>query len=357
MSQRFRHGTAVLLATALLTSACDRLTWSGSREAASASQARVTSQALDSQPTGTVVGQRVQQLQAELARLQSQVEATTSEFRGLRTDTAEATTRYQATTAAMTARLQVGTTPGNPELQAQWSQAQALLSQVETNVGRLSALSQRVASNASLAGFILDSTRSAFSLSGGIDQDHADLAKIEDEVGRVRVTIDRNLNEITDDVTRQAGTVAGERRNLAQLALAINSGRMAGPSLSTIAAPVAGRPVASGPTQADAPGLRSSRRPLVVIRFDRPNVTYRQPLYDAVSATLDRSPGATFDLVAVSPGGSEPAIAAREANEARRNAEGVLRSLVEMGLPSDRVALRSVANAASPTGEVHLYLR
>src|SRR3546814_6499297 len=38
-----------------------------------------------------------------------------------------------------------------------------------------------------------------------------------------------------------------------------------------------------------------------VIRFDRPNVQYEQPLYSAVSRALERRPDAFFDVVAVSP--------------------------------------------------------
>ena len=91
----------------------------------------------------------MQQLGGELGALKSSVNANAQEFRTTRAAIADLAARYQTIVAGITARLQVGTTPGNPELIAQWNEAQGLLSQLEQNVGRLSALSTRVAANAS----------------------------------------------------------------------------------------------------------------------------------------------------------------------------------------------------------------
>jgi hypothetical protein len=44
-------------------------------------------------------------------------------------------------------------------------------------------------------------------------------------------------------------------------------------------------------------------------------------------------------------------------NKARRYAEGVLRSLIEMGLPPARVAVSAKTAAQARSNEVHLYLR
>jgi hypothetical protein len=43
--------------------------------------------------------------------------------------------------------------------------------------------------------------------------------------------------------------------------------------------------------------------------------------------------------------------------QARRNAEAVYRSLTEMGLPADRVALSAMSSNATDVNEVHLYVR
>ena len=59
--------------------------------------------------------------------------------------------------------------------------------------------------------------------------------------------------------------------------------------------------------------------------------------------------------MAPSAGGS--ARVAINTNKAKRHAEDVKRSLVEMGLPPTRVAVSSKTLAAAKTNEVHLYVR
>lgn len=302
-------------------------------------------------PTGTVVDGRVQQLGRELGALKAAVNDNLMDVRTTRAAIADLAARYQTLVGGITARLQIGTTPGNPELISDWNDAQGQLSGLEQNVARLSSLSTRVAANASTASFLQSSIRSAYRLSGGIDQDHRNLDLLEDDTSRAIVVIERLLNELSDEVNRQSATVAAERRTMASLALSINSGRMFGAPLSArIGAsptPVAARPVPAA----------AQRRPLVTIRFDRQDVAYRQPLYDAVSAALDRNPGVTFEVQGVAPARGEPAEQARAANDARRQAEGVVRSLVEMGLPSDRMSLSAATAREASVTEVRVFVR
>jgi len=300
--------------------------------------------------TGTVVDARVQALGGELAALKGAAIDNAQEFRVIRSAMADQTARYQALVGTVTARLQVGTTPGNPELIAQWSEAQALLGQLDQNLARLSALSPRVAANAASANFLQGSIRNAFRLAGGVDQDHRNLALLEDDTNRTIVVVERLLGDITDDIGRQSSALASERRSLGALALAINSGRMFGAPLS--------QRIETSPALRPPPApAAATRRPLVTIRFDRPDVAYRQPLYEAVSSALDRNPGIAFELVGIAPARGEPADQARAASEARRQAEGVARALVEMGLPSERLSLSAATRRDVPATEVQVFIR
>ena len=101
----------------------------------------------------------------------------------------------------------------------------------------------------------------------------------------------------------------------------------------------------------------SQRRPLVVIRFDRPNVPYEQALYNAVRRALDRRPDAAFDLVAVTRNAGNAAQVALETDASKHNAENVLRSLTNMGLAADRVSLSATTSASVQSNEVQLYVR
>jgi hypothetical protein len=95
----------------------------------------------------------------------------------------------------------------------------------------------------------------------------------------------------------------------------------------------------------------------VKIRFDRPDVSYEQPVYSAVNEALRRYPDARFELVAVHPSNGNPAETAIESAQARRDAEKVLRSLTQMGLSLDRIDLSYMPSADAATDEVHLYVR
>jgi hypothetical protein len=302
-------------------------------------------------PTGTFVGQKVEELRGDLEKLQSSISTQNQQLQELRTRAIQNANAYHGTVGAIRSKLQVGTTPGNPILVQQWNTAQTQLEQVSTDLAHMNSLSNDVAANAALSSYLLEATRASFGISGAVDEDHRQLAILEDEVNRTTVLIDRLLSELTEDVARQTSYLATERSNLTTLALGISNGELYGTSLATRAyvAPAA-------PASPPGAGLASGR-PLVVIRFDRQNVEYQQALYEAVSTALERRPNAAFDLVAVSPAGGTPAEVALNSNAARRNAEAVLRTLTNMGLPPDRVSLAATTSPQAQTNEVHIFVR
>jgi hypothetical protein len=303
------------------------------------------------QPTGTVVGKKVEDLRGDLTRLQSSVGNENNQLQQLRAQAIANANNYHSTVAAIESKLQVGTTKGNPILVAQWNQAQSQLEAVNTDLGRMNSLANEVASNAALASYLLEATRAAFGISGAVDEDHRQLAILEDETNRTTVLVDRLLTELTEDISRQTNYLGAERSNLNTLALAVNNGELYGESFSARNyAPAMAPPMAPGS------GIATGR-PLVVIRFDRENPDYEQALFAAVSATLDRRPNAAFDLVAVAPAAGTPAQVSLNTSKARRSADKVMRSLTSMGLSPDRVSLSTMTSATAQTNEVHLYVR
>ncbi len=307
--------------------------------------------------TGTVVGAKVMQIRRELGSLQVSINQHNGNLQNLRAQTVAHAQRYHGTVAAINSRLQIGTTPGNPVLVSQWSTAQTQLDGVSRDIAEMNSLANQVASDSSTAAYLLETARATYGLSGAVDEDHRQLAILEDEVNRTVVLIDRLLNELTEDINRQSAYVGNERRNLTTLSVAIKNGELLGSSLANRAYDL--QPFSARPQRGAVPpaAQAGTRRPLVVIRFDRPNVEYEQALYNAVSRALERRPEATFDLVAVAPGQGSAAEAAKSANTARRNAEAVLRSLTAMGLPASRVTLSAGTSGEAQTNEVHLYVR
>jgi hypothetical protein len=305
------------------------------------------------QPTGTEVGRRVERLRGDLGRLQAGVADDNGQLQALREQTVANAIQYQDLVAQIQARLQVGTTPGNPNMVASWNQAQTTLDRISDSVGQMTSLSNKVADDSALAAFVLESVRATYGLTGAVDEDHRQLAVLEDETNRTVVLIDRLLNELTEDVSRQTNYVGRERSNLTVLSLAVKNGELFGTSLAnrafSSAAPARG---ASNPL-----ANLGTRRPLVVIRFDRENVPYQEPLFTAVSEALSRRPAAVFDIVSIVPQQGTPAQVALAANQSRRNAEQVLQNLLQMGLPSDRVSLSSTSSSDVASNEVHIYVR
>lgn len=292
----------------------------------------------------TVVGQRVNQFRGEYEALRGAVGVRNQQSDNLRAQAITNANAYNATVGAIRSRLQIGTTPGNPELLAQWQYAQEQLSASEGDLLALNQLSAQVSTDAGTAGYLLDNVRAAYTLSGAVDEDHRQLRVLEDDLSQTNIGMDRLLQSLNRDISRQQQFVAGERSSLVDLAGGINSGQLylgATARTPTASAPQAARQ--SSPTFAD-------RRPLVVIRFDKANVQYEPALYQALSRAMERRPDSIFDVVAVSASGASPAAA-------RRNADAVMRSMATMGLPAERTALATMTSPTASSPEVHVYVR
>ena len=212
-----------------------------------------------------------------------------------------------------------------------------------------------------MTSYLLDSVRATYSLSGAVDQDHRNLRRLEDETNQTSILIERLLSEINNDVTRQQQYVANERKNINTLSLAIRDGQLYGNSLSDPLA-MAGNAVnnlsAAGGAKASYGSLPqaniANRRPLMTIRFDRRDVSYEQALYQAAKRALERNPDVIFDLVAVTPSSSGMAAGVYDA---RRYAENVMRSLVNMGFPANRIKLSAMGAPKAKSSEVMIFVR
>jgi len=358
--------------------------------------------------SGTMVGNRALELRDDVLRLRSSVNLNANEFTILRANGAAGGVQYHSTVAAITARLQNGTTRGNPILLRQWEEAEASLNEVTSSLNRLNSLQTSIAADASLASYMLESVQAGFLLSGAVDEDHDQLKLLRDEVSRLVVQLDYLRNQVTDDIQRQTTYLTTERGNLQALAFAITRGELLGSSMANRPVIVNPAPVMSLPQQGMGGGaMRSSYAPtpsaaptvpvtagrvgpapmspreymeetgqrnsatenasgaiaptagrlLVLIRFNQPNVEYEQQLSAAVSTALQRKPDSEFSIVSVIPVSGEPSDLAKYQELAARNAEGVKRALVQLGLAPSRIVMGSTQTADAKTAEVHVYVR
>lgn len=370
-------------------------------------------------PTGTFVGQRTNELLSDIVKVRSVVSTRDAELQDIRRNAAAAAVTYHSSVAAVEARLQAGTTPGNPILLRQWDEAQANLDQMNSSISRLNTLSTEVSADGSMVGYLLGNVKAAFELNGAIDEDHDNLKVLQEIVSQQVFGIERMKTEISEDLLRLNSYLNGERSNLQTLAFAIDRGEYLGNNLANRPLVVTPGPQSSLPSQMvpvaavqsatlapmgmaasvaptnfdpnmrtgvasggalDANGTTLGALPdslvavpqtqnldsipveednklLALIRFNKDKVDYERQLYDAVSGALDQMPGAVFTITAVAPQGGNSAEVATGTAEAQRHADSVKRSLVNMGLPPQRIAMAATGSRETEVPEVRVMVR
>ncbi|HCS23809.1 MAG TPA: hypothetical protein PLW48_09840 [Alphaproteobacteria bacterium] len=327
----------------------------GSRDTVLAGQESSALRGYSSQNIETLVTRKVAELRRDLDSLKRSTNGYGDRLKTLQVKSDAAAAQYYEQVATINTELQAGSTPGNPVLVERWNTAQERLESLSQNAAHLNGLATDLANEASKASYLQENVRAAYGLSGAVKEDHVKLRALEDEVNQNIVTLNRLLTSTSDEINRRQAYLRTEKLNLQTMSLAVANGELYGQNLSnslfkraTQEATTFSAPAAQNP---------ASRRPLVIIRFDRSNVNYEQQLYTAVGQALEKYPAAKFDLVAVSPSQGNAAEMALASTEARKNGENVLRSLTQMGLPLERVRLNAANSSGVRNSEVHLYLQ
>jgi hypothetical protein len=298
--------------------------------------------------TGTGVNHTIQGLRGELSSLQDKIVADAQQLAAIKNAAAQSAGSYHESKAQITTHLEMGTTRGNPELVSQWNTAQSALDSLTGNINSLNSLGAQIANEASTAHFVLDTIQATFNVSGAVDEDHRQLSVLQDEASQTIVLIDRLLTETSGDVQRQTAYVANERANLMTLASAIKNGEFYGSELGTpMMATMSG-----GPSPVIPGGAA-----LVTVRFDHPGVEYQQILYTALAQALQTRPGASFDVIAVSPTRGSAAAVQLAQTDAQHHAQDVLRSMTDMGVPATRLSISSATDPNISATEVRIYVR
>lgn len=335
----------------------------GSRDTVLASKDAVGALALpsfDTQNVETIVTRKAAELDRDLTQLNRTIENFQDDLRSLQMKTDAQASEYYALVASVNTELQSGTTPGNPVLIERWNVAQDKLNKLAESSSYLNGMAADITNEASRAAFLQEAVRATYGLSGAVKEDHVRLRAIEDGVNQAIVEINRLLTNVNDEIKRRDSYVRSETLNLQTMSLSIANGELYGQSLTNSLfkrAAEDGQEIFKGDLASGSLTAPPQRRPLVIIRFDRPNVKYEQAVYSAVGQALEKFPAAKFDLVAVSPAEGNAAEMALASTEARKNGEAVLRSLTQMGLPMERIRLNAANSATVRNSEVHIYIQ
>ncbi len=284
-------------------------------------------------------------LRNDLLRLQDDVAQHSSELRHLRAQIDDQTGKVDTLASGIETRLKSTNVPNDPQLLNDWNQAETQLNRTSESILRLNNISSWATTDAALASYVMQAIRSAQGDPTIGESDRRQLARLAGEADHAGVAVDQLVTETSGEIASRNLFVATAHRRLASLQSGIAAGQHA--------ASVASLPRGAGAYSAASLAAPASRRALVTIRFDRPNVAYEEELYWAMRTALERRPEVAFDIVAVSPPGASGANAAAS----ERNVESVVQSLSGMGLPADRMRLSAETLADASGNEIRIYAR
>ena len=314
---------------------------------------------ISAEPSGTFVGQKIPPLREDFDSVTEAFLIHRDSYEEIKNRVYGAATQYYGTVAAINTKLQLGTTPGNPVLVKQYDEAQTELKNIESYSREVNLLNQKVTADAGVVALLKSTINKTLRLAGAIDQDHRHLEVLEDDVEKIEVNIARIINEITEEVSRQSGFMRIENQNLLTVAVAIRNGEAMGTGIRNRSFLAAQALADAGPPdkQLEVKRVNITGLPLVVIRFDDPNIDYEKTLYDAIGITVDKKPDASFGLVAVAPIGKNEGETRINASKVKKYAERVLRSMVSFGMPSKKIALTAKTSGDVVVPEVHIFVQ
>ena len=305
-------------------------------------------------PIFTYVGQRILEMQEEFNKLDVDIKQGQDSFEELKFNGIKSAENYHSIVAAIAARLQIGTTPGNPILLNQYEQAQTELAEVGAQGQSLVDVGNQIALFSTRVSYLLEQARSAKKLRGAVDEDHRNLSSFQDTLKRRNVDVIRTLEDLNETVRRRDIFLAAERRRLTQLANAISVGESFGLGLGTLGSLPAINENESSEQGRRSDNISASPNPIAIFRINEQD-NYEQNLFGAISATLDKSPKSRFTLVAVSSSAGNPSEQEERAVNARNDVSKLISSLISMGMPADRISVSSLSVADVENTEVRLY--
>lgn len=292
--------------------------------------------------TGTFVGQKVATFRGELTQLQSSIKANNAQLQQIRSSVINNALQYHKVTGMIEAKLQVGTTPGNPQMFTMLETAQNNIQVMNANTNALTQLAGKVAADTANTDYLVDAIRAAYTISGAVDEDHRQLHVLENEASQTSVLMNSLLNEVNSDIARQKQYINTANDTIVGLSSAIKVG-----SYGVNNVPMGYSNANTARFGASA--ATNSSSPLFVAKFNKAGVKYKDGLKQAVATAQSKKPNVIFDVVAVSPATGSSAVA-------KNNATQIFQDMIDMGVSADRINLSAKTGTGS-SSEVQIFVR
>lgn len=298
--------------------------------------------------TGTFVGQKVMTFRGELNQLQNSIKNNNEQLQNIRRSVVSNALQYHKTVGMMEAKLQVGTTPGNPRMFDLLNSAQNNIQMMTTNLSALNQLAASVSADTANTDYLSEAISSAYSISGAVDEDHAHLRILENEANQTSVLMHSLLAEVNSDIERQQGYIDTANSKLSSLNEAIKIGSFGVNNAYMPTKASKSLVNSSNIVRSGASSTAVGSRPLFSANFANGGANYKESLKQAVGSAVAKKNDVIFDVVAVNP---------VKGSTAQPYASDVFQQIVAMGVSADRVNISSKTDASATDPMVMVFVK
>ncbi|MBY0292894.1 MAG: hypothetical protein K2W92_06380 [Alphaproteobacteria bacterium] len=176
-------------------------------------------------PTGTQVGEKATEYQKMIQDIGDQSNTIIRSTRNLYEQAITTVNTYHLIVSKIEAKLQLGTTPSNPQLVALEDKALQRLDQIEGMIAHMDELAIGFFADSQQVETLSFQIEDALHLPGAVDEDHAHLFVMSEELKKVSLAITQVRTILIANATRQKEWLSSERIRFATLSSSISKGK------------------------------------------------------------------------------------------------------------------------------------
>lgn len=176
--------------------------------------------------TGTIVGEKVIDLNQKTQNIEANVTAIGQSMRDIYEKTITETNAYYQVISEIEAKLQLGTTPANPHLRKLHQKALLQLEIISKILFQTTSYLERLSKHFFTSKDLSSHAEALLSMPGAVDEDHAHLFLIVDELTTIHYGLGKTMNILKTNTVRQNRWLQEERVRLTYLASDIQKGKI-----------------------------------------------------------------------------------------------------------------------------------
>lgn len=185
----------------------------------------ISSQMSEPNPTGTPIGEKTIELKNAIVTLVNRAASHVQSTRDLYETAIADVNQYHLFVSEIEAKLQLGTTPANPTLITLKNQALQKLDALSQSIHMMTGLAVSFSNNSQQVETLFSQIKDFLLLPGAIDQDHANLILMAEELGKLNASILQSREILDANTLRQTEWLNAERIHIANLSAAVDKGK------------------------------------------------------------------------------------------------------------------------------------